>query len=207
MFSLIFFNISVYLFQCSQRLCNSGKSLWVYINYSNITQPISARLEPAQQMKSPLRLLTGHWAQIPSLHCDQDSVASRQRGPQGHQASSSADQRILWVARGLKVRVDLVGGKTFVYALTLYCEPHPTIAKLCPLMGSTSQIARCGDSSDSLSPALARSCCRRGVGEPQHGQAPVSPHGVWPPLKGQCIFPNKAWPMRSILRSFCEGLK
>lgn len=52
MFSLIFFSISVYLFQCLQKLCNSEKGLWVYIKYLNITSPVSGKLEAAQQIKS-----------------------------------------------------------------------------------------------------------------------------------------------------------
>ena len=51
MFSLIFFSISVYLFQCLQKLCNSEKGLWVYINYLNIAHPLSAKLEAVQRIK------------------------------------------------------------------------------------------------------------------------------------------------------------
>lgn len=52
MFSLIFFSISVYVFQCLQKLCKSEKGLWVYIKYLSITYSLLAKLESAQQIKS-----------------------------------------------------------------------------------------------------------------------------------------------------------
>lgn len=42
----------MYLFQCLQKLCNLEKGLWVYIKHLNITYPVSAKREAAQQVES-----------------------------------------------------------------------------------------------------------------------------------------------------------